>query len=672
MCYDEAVKDKLIRIWLLQGRQQGKVVISMAYEDYMKAQKMALKAFKSSTAKGQYPYLPVLDEILSHVDTEGEVYLGVVNIPLNQVVGTSTYGRTQAFASNFMPILNYGSEFSAKWSRLVDAQIDEGIHDAIKVYEYMNKYYVVEGNKRVSVLKYFDAPTIAAEVTRKVPKRSDDLENQIYYEFMDFYKVTKINYLQLSKLGSYSKLLEAVGKNPSETWTEDECRDFSSFHAVFQKAFNEKGGTKLRNITCGDALLFYLSLYPYKQAKDMRNAEIKSNLDKIWSEIILLGEDDSVELLMNPTEETNLVDSVLNIIKPNKKKEVAFVYDKDPSISDWIYSHELGRLHLEEVLGTEIETKAFIANTEDDAEVVLEQICKDGYDIIFTVTPKLIKACLKVAVSYPNVKILNCALNSSHPTVRTYYTRMYEAKFLTGMIAGAMCSNNKIGYVADYPIYGTTANINAFALGAKMVNPRAKVYLAWSTLKDFDIDNYFKEEEITYISAQDMITPQSDERQFGLYAEKKDSKKNLAMSIYHWGAFYEELINSIERGSWKVEDSGDSKALNYWWGLSAGVIDVICSNNLPIGTTKLVNLMKHSISTGSFHPFTGPLIDQNGTSRLDDTEILKPEDIMTMDWLVDNVIGSIPTIDNLYDDAKPVVQLRGLNTTSDKGGTSLL
>lgn len=645
----------------------------MAYDDYIKAQKMGIKAFKSSTAKGQYPYLPVLDEILSHADIECEVSLGIVNIPLNQVVGTSTFGRTQAFASNFMPLLNYGSEFGAKWSHLVDAQIEEGIRDAVKVYEYMNKYYVVEGNKRVSVLKYFNAPTITAEVTRKVPKRSDDLENQIYYEFMDFYDLTKINYIQFSKLGSYEKLLTATGKNMTDEWTEDECMDFSSFHVAFSKAYKEQGGDNLDNITCGDALLFYLSLYPYDESKEMLSSEIKVNLDKIWSEILLLDADDTVELLMAPTEEKNIIDSVINKIRSPKTKKVAFVYDKDPSVSDWIYGHELGRIHLDEAFGEEIETRAFItSNVEDNAEEILEGICNDGYDIIFTVTPKLIKACLKVAVTYPNVKILNCALNSSHNAVRTYYTRMYEAKFLTGIIAGAMCKNDKIGYIADYPIYGVAANINAFALGAKMVNPRAKIFLKWSTLKDDNIEEYFKERGITYISTQDMITPQHVNRQFGLYVEKNDSTKNLAMPIYHWGAFYEELINSILRGSWKSEESGDSKALNYWWGLSAGVIDVICSNKLPIGTTKLVNLMKQSISTGFFHPFAGPLTDQEGGIRCSETDILKPEEIITMDWLTNNVIGTIPSIDELDEEAKPVVLLRGLNTTTDKGGTSLL
>lgn len=644
----------------------------MAYEEYIKAQKLGIKAFKSATAKGQYPYLPVLDEILSHVEIDGEVNLGTINIPLNQVVGTSTAGRTQAFANNFMPLLDFNTEFGAKWSHLLDFQIAEGIHDTVKVYEYMNRYYVVEGNKRVSVLKYLNCPTITADVMRKVPRKTDDIENQIYYEFMDFYKLNKINYIQFSKLGSYDNLLDVVGKNHTDIWTEDECMDFSSFHVAFYKAFKEKGGLKL-DITTGDALLFYLTLYPYETAKNSLSHEIKNNLEKIWPEIVLLGDNNSVELLMNPTEEKSIVNSVFNKIKSTKKKKVAFVYDKNPSTSDWIYGHELGRLHLDETMGDLIETKSFITpDTAEQAETVLEKICKDGYDIIFTVTPKLIKASLKMAVAYPDIKILNCALNSSHSIVRTYYTRMYEAKFLTGMIAGAMCEDGKIGYIADYPIYGVAANINAFALGAHMTNPRAKIYLTWSCVKDFDIDKYYKDNNISYISTQEMITPETNSRQYGLYVQHENETKNLAVSIYHWGAFYEELINTIYRGSWKVEESGETKALNYWWGLSAGVIDVIYSSSLPMGIQKLLNLVKHDISQGIFHPFTGPLVDQDGSVRCDETTILKPEEIITMNWLSENVIGNIPTIDDLRPEAQSVVELRGLEATMDKGGTSVL
>ena len=102
---------------------------------------------------------------------DSEVSLGIDQIPLRLVVGTCTAGRTNAFADNWMPILEWGSEFSAKWASLSDSQVNEGIRDPIKVYEYMNKFYVLEGNKRVSVLKYFKAVTVNAQVIRKIPKK---------------------------------------------------------------------------------------------------------------------------------------------------------------------------------------------------------------------------------------------------------------------------------------------------------------------------------------------------------------------------------------------------------------------------------------------------------------------------------------------------------------------
>lgn len=641
---------------------------------YLKAQKSGVRAYKDAISRGKYPYLPVLDDILSHAQVDGEVNLGVEDIPLNQVVGTSTFGRTQAFASNFMPLLDEFSEFAAKWANLATYQETEGIQDPIKVYEYMHNYYVVEGNKRVSVLKYFKAPTIRAQVTRKMPHRSEDPDNKLYYEFIDFYKLTRINYVRFTKQGSYARLLQYTGKEADHFWTEDEYKDFKYFYTQFENAFLDKGGSHLK-ITISDALLFFLTLYPYDEVRDLSVSDLRKHLTKIWAEIELLGIEDSVELLMDPTDKKSIsVETMLHKIIPGRKKQVAFVYDRDPSTSDWIYSHDLGRIYLQEQLSDSIETFTYIINSADeDADAQMEKICEDGCDIVFTTTPQLLKSCVKAAVSHPHVIMLNCSVNSHLSSVRTYYTRMYEAKFLSGMIAGSMCENDKIGYIADYPIYGAAASINAFALGAKMVNPRAKVYLAWSTIKDFDIDEYFKEENVTYISSQDMITPKDEKRQFGLYAETPNSKKNLAIALPKWGTFYEKLVTSILRGSFRSEDSGENKALNYWWGLSANVIDIIYSEKLPVGTVKLVELMKEDISSGNFQPFGGPLYDQEGVLRCDPDVVFKPEDIVKMDWLNDNIIGHIPTIDELKDEAKPIVELRGLyKTTVAKGGSSLL
>ncbi len=646
----------------------------MALEDYIKAQKLGIKAYKAAVAEGRNPYLPVLDEIVAPSEIEREVHLGTSEILLSQVIGTSTAGRTQAFAPNFMPILESGTEFAYKWSTLCDSQMDEGIRDAVKVYEYMNHYYVLEGNKRVSVLKYVNNPTILADVTRKVPKRSDDLANRIYYEYMDFYAVTKIDYVRFSKTGRYEKLLAAVAKDPVEVWTDEKRREFSVFYSNFEKVFTEIKGQRIARVTCGDALLLYLTLYPYEQAKDDTLIKVKEKLTKMKSEIALFGEDDSVEISMSPAEKKATASAVINKIVPQKKKRIAFVYSEELEKSNWMYGHELGRVHLKEVFGDTIETKVYMADAAGEhTEELLKMICEGGCDVIFTVNPRMMKACLKTAVEYPDVIILNCALNSPHNSVRTYYARMYEVSFLTGMIAGSMCANDKIGFVADYPLFGVAAGINAFALGAKMVNPYANVYLAWSTVKDFDMDRYFWDQEVSCIFEQDVVAPRDGIGHFGLYHYVDSVKKELAAPEYQWGVFYEKIVKGILKGSWKSEESAEKKAINYWWGLSAGVIDVVCSADLPAGTVKLIEVMKQNIASGLFHPFTGPLIQQGGRVHYDASETMKPEDIMRMDWLVDNIVGHIPTVDELREEIKPVVMLKGLHSvTADKGGNALL
>ena len=121
----------------------------MGETEYLEALKIGKKEYKNCVAQGRFPYLPVLDEILSYAQIQTEKKLGLQQVPLDKVVGTCTVGRTYSFAANFMPILPIKSEFALKWAHLADAQVDEGIRDPIIAYEYMNKYYVVEGNKRV-------------------------------------------------------------------------------------------------------------------------------------------------------------------------------------------------------------------------------------------------------------------------------------------------------------------------------------------------------------------------------------------------------------------------------------------------------------------------------------------------------------------------------------------
>ena len=186
---------------------------------------------------------------------------------------------------------------------------------------------------------------------------------------------------------------------------------------------------------------------------------------------------------------------------------------------------------------------------------------------------------------------------------------MYEAKFLAGMIAGAVTDNERVAYIADYPIYGMIANINAFALGVASVNPRAKVYLAWSKTKDYDRNKFLTENDLHYVSDQDIITPNDASRYFGLYKLQDGQALNLAMPIWNWGVFYEKLLQSV---------------------------------------------------LGEVVPFFGQIYDQKGELKNKGEHEMKPSDIMKMDWLVDNVVGSIPPMSEFVDNAKMVVELKGV------------
>ncbi len=631
-----------------------------ASEEYERALKLGRK-------EGEL--LPSLEEILEekHEHIVGEIPLGLVQIPMELIAGTRTDGRSGALSKSFYPLLSAGSEFGTKWRNLYMAHLEEGIREPIKAYEYMNKFYVQEGNKRVSVLKYCGAVSVPGTVTRLVPKRTDEPENVVYYEFMDFYALSGVNYIWFSKPGSFARLQSLVGKRPDEAWSDSDKLDFS---AIFTRFSTEYAALKKTNQAgAGDAFLCFIGVYDYKDVLEMTSAELKSKIELVQEEFPLLTTEESLELQMDPAKDSkNIVSKFFSdIMSGGNKEKVAFVHQKTAESSGWTYNHELGRHHVDTVFEGQIPTQSYFGANAENADEIIKQAIEDGNTIIFSTAPPLLKASLKAAIEHPEVKIMNCSLNASHKHIRTYYARMYEAKFLMGAIAGAMASNDKIGYVADYPIYGMTANINAFALGAKMVNPRAKIYLEWSTVTDGqDIQMKYLANDIKIVSGLDFLPLDEAGREFGLYRATDTSFRSLALPVWNWGKFYEKMIRNILNGSWKQDEaSSDAKGLNYWWGMSSEVIDVLCSHHLPIGTARLIDLLRKTICSGDFNPFSGVLYSQTGVVQKDPNGVLSPEEIIRMDWLAENVIGHIPKLEEIEEEAKAVVSQSGLDKVSD-------
>ena len=633
----------------------------MADVSYQQAHKLGLKEMKARAAKHEDPYLPSLELELPHLSSLSEEDLGSIRVDIEQIVGTRSTARREAFSPSFYPLLEDGSEFADKWSALAQSHIKEGIRDSIVAVEYLNRFYVVEGHKRVSVLRFFGAATVRAEVKRLLPPRSEDPEIAVYYEFLDFYKATRINYLRFNRLGAYPALKKLLCGEDETPWDEDRRRGFYSDVMRFRKAY--AGSALSSSLTKDEALMRYLEIFGAETLSARSPAELKADLAVITPELNSVKNESEPVLVTDPSE-AQPRSIISRIVHPNviKTLRVAFLHDKDPESSYWTYAHEQGRLAAQEELGERVTTRSVFNMLEQDFDAVAKDLQEQGTDMVFSTTPRLLKSTVSAAAAMPEIRFLNCSLNVSHPILRCYYARMYEAKFLTGVLAGALSEKRNIGYICDYPIYSMPASINAFALGVRTVNPQARVLLEWSTVEGADIDSIFSNDGVMAISGQESLIRDERRDKTGIFLRQGERQIYLAGSVWNWGTFYRKIIESVLDGSWEeLKSTSDAgQTINYWWGLSAGVVDVQVGEKVPAETARLIKLLRESIIAGSFRPFDGPVYDQNGELRIAEGEVLTPHQILMMDWLVENVDGEIPKLEQLTPPAQELVKIQGV------------
>lgn len=634
-------------------------------EDYRSALRAGQRAYRARIARGQSPYLAVLDDVLKGVDIVAQESLGLVEIPSDSLVGTKTSGRHTAFSYDFMPLLEPDTEFAAKWSNLCDAHLEEGIQTPIIAYEYMNRFYVQEGNKRVSVLKYYGAVKIPGTVTRLIPARTDDLKNKIYYEFLDFYKLSKVNYVHFSKLGGYNKLQTLVCKASGETWSEDDRLNFAAFYTMFHQQFEALGGTSM-GLTTGDALLVYLSVYRYSDTYDATPAQVRQNLEKLWNEVKVLTEPHGVELSLEPPKSpAEPLLSKLNIFSSSKQPSelrVAFIHEYNAKISAWVRAHDEGCNALAKVFPDKVHISCYEdVNPEVDAEQVLEEVAHNNADVVFTTSVRMHNACLKVAAQHPKTRILNCSLNAPHPLVRTYYPRTYEVTYLLGMLAGIMTKTEHIGYVAANPVYGVPAAVNAFAQGLKSVRPAGRIRLRWACQPDAAHPLDFADcPEIDLVYARDSREPADSHRDYGLCRKLPDgSLQPLGLPIWRWDTFYVQIVRSIFDGSW--DNAATTRAVNYWWGLRSGAEDLEYQESLPSGTRQLLGLMETLQGSDNVHIFPEKLYDNEDNLHSPENKVYSPKELMEMDWLDTCVHGKLPHYDELDVKTRTVLAINGLD-----------
>ena len=632
-----------------------------AIDEYQKALKEGQREQKECLQKGLPVHPAVLDEILEQEAQESCVNVGLVEIPIHRIVGTKTAGRITAFTPTFRPLLEPDSEFAAKWISLcADHLGDEGIRNPVECFEYLGNFYVQEGNKRVSVLRHFGSLRIAANVRRILPPREDTPRIKAYQEFLEFYKLTGLYDVRYTQPGNYAKLLRKLGFSTETPWTEEERRRFRASFFYFTEAMEAVGSKQLPQPE--DALLLWLELHPFSDLKELSGSELKKTVAELWPNLAAASAADPVVKTV-PPEEKNVI---VQIFKGVDHLNVAFVHQYNEEISNWTHSHENGRRYLEQVLGKAVTTRVYEnADTPELAKTLIEQAVADGAEVVFTTAPQLISPSMKASVKYPKVRFLNCALHQPYATVRTYYSRIYEGKFITGAIAGAMCKDDRIGYVGTYPIHGVPASINAFALGAQLTNPNVKIQLKWSCVPGNPTQE-FMDDGIWIISNRD--TPEENYlvTEYGTYmADNTGHLTPLGSPTWVWGPFYEHMVQSILNGSWENEKEG--RVVNFWWGMNSGVIDVNLAPYMPEGMKVLADMLKEGICSGTLDPFKRRILDQQGNVRNDGSKIFTPLELMQMDWLCDNVIGTFPEYDEILPVSRPMVDLLGIGLR-DKAG----
>ena len=645
------------------GRQE-------ANEQYQKALKLGQKNYKERVIRGKYPYPQVLDEVLDEHMVSGYAELGVIEIPTEQIVGTKTAGRRSAFASNFMPLLDIDTEFAAKWMALCAAHLgDEGIRDPIRCYEYLGRFYVQEGNKRVSVLRSYGAPTIPGYVIRVVPKWSEDPEIRAYYDFMASYRLTGLYRVYFSRPGNFAKLQAALGFEPDHEWTADERQHFVAGLTYFREALRKQAGSEDLPVTVSDALLVWLRVYQFEQLWSLSAAELTKSIAAVWPDIKLFAAAAPISVSTETEEQKsdedapppNLFGRLLHAVFPDHLN-VAFINEYRPENSTWVRAHDLGREYLEAVMGDKVSVKAYYDVHPGEAAIeTMMKAVEDGAQVIFATSPPLIGGCRKLAAKYPGLRVLNCSASMPYAGVRTYYSRIYEGKFITGAIAGAMSRDGEIGYVASNPIFGVPASINAFALGSRLTNPRSRIKVRWSCVER-DALGALAKDGLEFISNIDVPTPDRMKETWGLCQAQPDGTLlSLASPYWHWGSFYVKLVRSIFSGGWdELNLRDEERAVNYWWGMSSRAVDVLLSKQLPDGVAQLVQILRKGVTDGSIEPFRRPIRSQDGQIRNDGEKWFSPEEILHMDWLCDCVDGSIPSYEELLPRSKPIVRLQGV------------
>jgi simple sugar transport system substrate-binding protein len=329
--------------------------------------------------------------------------------------------------------------------------------------------------------------------------------------------------------------------------------------------------------------------------------------------------------------------------------KVAFVYVTPVGQAGWTYQHDLGRKEMERALGDAVKTTVVEDVAEGpDAERVMRDLAANGNQLIFATSFGYLEGALRVAREFPKVRIEHAGGYRTAANLSTYNVRAYEARWLAGRLAALNSKSGVAGYVAGFPVPEVVQGINAFALGMRSVNPKASLRVVWlnswfdpARERDAALALVHQGADVlTNHTASPAVAAAAEGQGVRLIANQSDMSAfaphaQLAAVTPQWGAYYTQVARDVIAGRWKAEP--------VWGGLRSGLVTLSAMNAaLPDAQRAAIDAARQMLVDGRTTIFAAPLADNQGRTRLA-RGTLADDAIARMDWLVQGVVGQLPT-----------------------------
>jgi simple sugar transport system substrate-binding protein len=328
--------------------------------------------------------------------------------------------------------------------------------------------------------------------------------------------------------------------------------------------------------------------------------------------------------------------------------KVGFVYVSPIGDAGWTFQHELGRREIVKAFGSKIETR-FVESVPEgaDAERVIREMAQSGHGLVFATSFGYMNYVERVARAFPKTAFLHATGYKTGKNMGVYNARFYEGRYLNGVIAGYMTKTNVLGYVGAFPIPEVLQGINAFARGARSVNPNAEVRVIWVNSwydpgKEREAANTLLAQNadiVTHHTDSTAVVQAAEERgkwAFGYHSDmsKYGPKAHLSATTHHWGNFYHQTVEQVLAGNWQPP--------RLWGGMKDGMVKLApLGPAVPPEVRAKIEKLEADMVSGALHAFAGPVVDQDGKTRHANGP-MSDDALGKMDYFVQGVASRLP------------------------------